>query len=252
MPEIETWLFVPDTHVPYHDKRAFDLVLNVASAIRPNGCIILGDFADCKSVTGHQLKPKERSLKLVDELHDTRHCLVALNSALPPDCEKDYIMGNHEDRIDRYIAKNAPALDGFFSFAEEMGLEDMGWDVIGYGDYLRIDHMVFTHDLGKAGENAHRHARKKVHGNAIIGHTHRMGIDYEGSLDGPHVGAHFGWLGSHAAHDDYKDKIGGQVDTVLGFGLGYRHVASQTWWLHAVPIINYACVIPASPLYIKG
>jgi hypothetical protein len=197
------------------------------------------------------LKPKERALLLHDELAYGRAKISELTKALPKQCKKHYVMGNHESRVDRYIAKNAPALEGTFSIAQELDLERLGWRVTKYGDFLKLDHVAFTHDLGKAGENAHRHARKKVHGNIVIGHTHRMGVEYEGSLKGPHVGAHFGWLGSHAAHDDYKDKIGGMVDTVLGFGIGFRHVALRTWWLHACPIINGKVVIPSKPLLLK-
>lgn len=248
---IETALILPDIHVPYEDKRAIKLVLNVARQIKPDICIQLGDLMDMKSVTGHRLKPQERALMLHDEICATGAFLDKLDDALPGNCQKHYIKGNHEYRLDRYLADNAPALDGVFSVDEELRLRERGWKTTAYGDYLKLDHVVFTHDMGKAGENAHRHARKKVHGNAVIGHTHRAGIEYEGSLGGPHFGAHFGWLASHKAHDSYKDKIGGRVDTVLGFGVGYRHVASKCWWLHFVPIINYKVVVPAAPLYIS-
>jgi predicted phosphodiesterase len=248
---IETALILPDVHVPYHDKRAIKLILKVAQQIKPKICIQLGDLMDMKSVTGHRLKPKERALQLHDEFVATNDFLDELDGALPEGCRKHYIFGNHEYRLARYIADNAPALDGLFTIEEELKLKERGWRVTQYGDYLKLDHITFTHDMGKAGENAHRHARKKVHGNAAIGHTHRAGIEYEGSLKGPHFGAHFGWLASHKAHDSYKDKIGGQVDTVLGFGIGFRHVESKCWWVNFVPIINYKCVIPTAPLLIK-
>jgi predicted phosphodiesterase len=241
-------VIIPDTHLPYEDKRAYNIMLQAVKALQPDIIVILGDYLDCKAVTGHGLKPKERALMLQDELAYGAEKIRELRK-IAPKAQIFYIEGNHEFRIDRYVTKNAPALDGLFSVAKELDLDNLDIQVVRYGDFLRIDHLCFTHDLGRAGENAHRHARKKVHGNIVIGHTHRMGIEYEGSLKGPHLGAHFGWLASHKAHDDYKDKIGGMVDTTLGFGVGYA--VNGIWWLTPVPIIGYKAIVPSAPLLLR-
>ncbi len=241
---IETALIVPDVHVPYHDKRAWKLLLHVAQELQPQIIITLGDFIDCKSVTGHGLKPKERALLLVDELHAGKRALEALYECAPK-ARKYFIEGNHENRIARYLEKNAPALEGMFSLREELGINS---NYIPYGDYLRIDRMHFTHDLGKAGPTAHRSAREEVGGNVVIGHTHRMGIEYGPKITGTHVSANFGWLGGPEADVDYNKRLRQACSTVLGFGIGFRCTVSKLWWLNAIPIIKNKCIVPTKPL----
>ena len=40
------WLFLGDLQIPYHDKRALDLVMTAAKAWRPNAIDIVGDIDD--------------------------------------------------------------------------------------------------------------------------------------------------------------------------------------------------------------
>jgi predicted phosphodiesterase len=242
--QLEEICFIPDVHIPYHDKRAWKLLLKVVAARQPKRIYILGDFMDCMAVNGHGLKPSQRALRLIDEINDANKALDELQ-AVAPNAKTIYIFGNHEYRIQNYINDHAPALDGMADLTEYLGLWERGIKQVDYGDICKLDHIVMTHDVGKAGENAHRHARKKVHGNVIIGHTHRMAVEYEGSLNGPHFGAHFGWLGSHAAHSSYKDKVGQKVDSVLGFGWGFKDAKAKVVHVQAIPIISYKCVVGA-------
>jgi hypothetical protein len=246
----ERVLLVPDAHIPYQDKKAWALLIQTIIEWKPHRIIIVGDLADCKSVTGHRLKPRERALLLADELHDVRVQLERIRK-LAPDANIVIVEGNHEYRIDRYVADNAPALEGMFSFAESVGLNKLGIKYVKYGDYYKLDRMHFTHDLGKAGPNAHRSAREEIGGNIVIGHTHRMGIEYGPKLTGTHVSANFGWLGGSEADVDYNKRLRQKCSTVLGFGVAFRHVASGLWWLTAVPILQGKVCIPTQPLLIK-
>jgi hypothetical protein len=42
--KLTTRLFIPDTHAPFHDKKAFALMLEVAKEVRPDEVVVLGDF----------------------------------------------------------------------------------------------------------------------------------------------------------------------------------------------------------------
>lgn len=191
-------------------------------------------------VSSHDMSAAQKTLRLHDEIYQANIALDDLQEA-SPEARIIYISGNHEHRLNRYIGKHAPALDGMVNLQELLSLADRNIKWVAYGDYARHNHVLITHDLGKAGENAHRMARKKAGTNIVIGHTHRLGIEYEGSLKGAHFGAHFGWLGSAKASEGYKDKIGHQVDSVLGFGWAFED--GNCLHTQAIPILNYTCVV---------
>lgn len=229
-------LFVPDVHAPYHDKRAVALVRKVVEKWQPDTIVILGDFLDNLAVSGHEdAKVREKNLKREVEAAE-----AALWELVDGVREKHFVIGNHETRLDRYIAKKAPELAGLLSVEEMLGLGAFD-GVTPYNETLKLGKLNITHDVGKAGQNAHRQAAQSYMGSAIIGHTHRMGYDVLGRQAGaPVVAAMFGWLG------DYR-----QVEYLhraeakrwpLGFGIG-RMEPNGVVHVTPVPIVNYkACV----------
>lgn len=235
---------IPDCHIPFHDKRAWELNLKVIAKRKPKVCIILGDFADFYSISSHQKNPKHRNLLLTDEVAAVNAELDRLDAALPKDCKKYFIQGNHEERLDRYVAQRAPELFGGkgTETARLLYLKKRGWNYVPYRQHIQIGKVYYTHDTGKAGASAHTQAERAFSDNAVIGHTHRMAYTVQGNTRGaPHVAAMFGWLGDiHAA--EYMHQINARRDWTLGFGTGWMQSDGVTF-LTPHPIVNYtACV----------
>lgn len=231
---------IPDTHIPFHDKRAWKLNLQVIKKRKPQKLIILGDFGDFYSISAHQKNPKHRNLLLVDEVAAVESALDTLDQIAPG--EKYFIQGNHEWRFDRYISERAPDLYGLTTTEKLFNLKKRGWKYVPYHQHIRIGKVYFTHDTGKAGINAHRAAERVFSDNAVIGHTHRMALEIVGNSRGsPHVCGNFGWLGDiHAA--EYMHLINARRDWTLGFGTGWMKPDGTTF-LQAHPIVNYqVCV----------
>ena len=232
-------LFVPDSHFPYHDKRAWKLMLKAATAFKPDEVIVLGDFADCYAVSSHDKDPKRR-LNLKWELDTVGEGLSELESLGAT--KLVYIAGNHEDRLDRYIATRAPELEGILSIEAALELKDAGWKYVPYKSSYRVGKLWVTHDTGKAGKNAIAAALDDFQSNIVIGHVHRMGMVYGGDATGKsHVAASFGWLGNKDSVD-YMHRVSVNRAWQLGFGVGYQH-PNGTVYLTGVPIINYTCVL---------
>ena len=229
-------LFVPDTHAPYHNKRAVELVREVILGWEPDIVVVEGDWVDNLSVSGHeQAKVRARNLKA--EMTEARELLAYMFHGIK---ERHFVMGNHETRLDRYIAKRAPELDGLLSVEEMLDLGE--WtSVTQYNETLRLGKLNITHDVGKAGQNAHRSAAQSYMGSAIIGHTHRMAYDVIGRQAGaPVVAAMFGWLGD-ANEVEYLHRAEAKR-WPLGFGIG-RMESNGVVHVTPVPIVNYkACV----------
>ena len=237
---LERILFIPDVHRPYHDKAAWALMLRAAKVFQPDKIVILGDFADFYSVSSFDKHPKRVS-DLKTEAEDANVGLDELDALGAR--YKVFIKGNHEDRLERYLCKSAPALFGCVSVDDLFHLAERGWHVVDYKRSTRLGKLRLTHDTGTAGMNAHRQSVDAFQGPCVIGHTHRMEMSFKGCADGsPTVGAMFGWLGDFDSID-YMQAVKARRDWVHGFGIGFQESTTGIVHLQPVPIIKGTCVV---------
>lgn len=233
---------IPDCHAPYHDKRAVSLVQKVFRDIGLDYLVILGDFVDAAPISTHSKDPT-RVLRWKQE-RDSARKLLAEFRAVSPRAKRHFVEGNHEWRLMRYLHDKAPELAGLdeLSIESQLNLKELGYQFTPYKQFLKLGHVHYTHDTGKAGTTAIRSARDDFEGNVVIGHVHSMGSFYSGNARGKtRVGMSFGWLGSHEAAD-YMQKLHVNRNWQLGFGLGFMEPSGVTH-LTPVPIINYKCVV---------
>lgn len=232
-------LFVPDTHAPYHDKKAFALMLKAARKFKPDVVVVQGDFADFYAVSGHDKDPR-RAQNLDYEVGVVKERLREL-TALNPE-RKIYVCGNHEDRLERYLIQRAPALFGTVKVPEVLGLRESFWEFVPYKRSLKLGKLNLTHDTGTAGQNAHRQAMDTFQGSVTIGHTHRMEYTVKGRAEGAgQVGAMFGWLGDFDSID-YMHRMQAKRNWVHGFGIGFME-PNGVVHLQPIPIVNGKCVV---------
>jgi Icc-related predicted phosphoesterase len=233
-------LFIPDTHVPYHDVKKFKLMIRAAKAFKPEILIIGGDFADFYQVSSHSKDPSRR-ITMKGELEAVHLALHQLNE-IPGVKRKIYIAGNHEDRFDRYIASRASELSGLINIQNALKLGELGWEYVPYKSHFELGKLFVTHDCGDAGADAHRKAQATFAGNVVINHTHRIGYTVVGNAQGkPHVGAMFGWLGD-TEQVDYMHKVKVSTMWAHGFGIGYVR-DNGIVHLFPVPIVADSVVI---------
>lgn len=238
----ERWLFIPDTHVPYHNKAAWRLALAVARALRPDGVCILGDFLDCYAVSFHEKSPSRVS-RLADEIAATDECLAELEAATP-NARRVFVEGNHENRVNRYIASQARALHGMpgLTIREALRLDERGWAWVPYHEHCTIGDTAVTHDGGRAGVYAVRQTMMAMGQSLIIGHVHRVASQHESTLDGrAMVGHSFGWLGSHA-EVDYRHRALARREWPHAVGVGTID-AGGVLHSHAVPFVGGRAIV---------
>jgi len=238
---LEKILLVPDTHSPYEDKKAWKLLLKVAESFKPKHLIIEGDFADCYGISDFNKDPN-RMLKFDWEAEETVKRLKEIKEASGAS-NLQFIEGNHEDRLRRYLQKNAPELYNFISVPKIFKLDEMGYKFTPYKETYKLGKLNVTHDAGNAGKTAHYQALDVYQHNIVIGHTHRIGYTVQGSASNErHVGAMFGWLGD-VEQVDYMHKVKAKKEWSLGFGIGYLDKTTGNVYLVPVPIVNYSVVI---------
>lgn len=230
-------LVVPDTHVPFHDKIAWEATLGVIRQVQPWGVVIIGDFCDFYALSSHTRNPQRKTL-LQDEIGQTNHELDRLEEAYPGPVA--FVEGNHEDRLRRYLWDRAPELMGAVTIPELFRLEERRWIHVPYRHCLKIGKVTYKHDYGgKAGKYAAEQSLEGFGGNLVIGHTHRGKVTYlgEGRPDGsPHFCLNVGWLGD-LEQMDYTDPDKVRREWQTGFGLV---TYSENGLAHAqfIPIIR--------------
>jgi predicted phosphodiesterase len=240
MDELTRILFIPDTHVPYHNKKAFDLMLHVCDTFKPQTIIILGDFADCYSVSKFSKDPA-RKLHFQWEINEVCATLDKLDALGAT--QKVYIAGNHEFRLDRFIQDKAPELWGILDIPTAFSLKSRKWIYIPYRKDFKLGKVYLTHDVDCVGRNAaHKVIDTYLH-SAITGHTHRLTYVVESDgIGNPILSATFGWLGD-TSKIDYQHRIKAIKNYVLGFGIGYMEKSTGIVYAVPVPIIKNRCLI---------
>lgn len=238
--KLKKLLIIPDVHIPYHDKKAVKLLHKVAKSFKPDIIVVLGDYADFYAVSSHSKDPN-RSNKLEFEVNAVNAELDELDDLKAK--RKVFIAGNHENRLERYLADKAPELFNVVKIPELLKLKKRGWEYVPYKMDVKIGQVYFTHDIGTAGRSAVFNAINTYQGNIVTGHTHRLAYIVEGNAKGkPHVSTSFGWLGD-ASQADYMHRVKAARDWALGFGVGYLDEKTGIVHVNAVPIVGYQCVV---------
>ena len=238
--ELERIVFVPDTHRPYHDKRAWELFMAAMAGFDPDTIVVMGDFADFYTVSSHSKDPR-RAFRLEEELASVEEGLEDLSCLNAT--RKLFIAGNHCDRLTRYLQDKAPELFGVVDIPSLLKLKERGWEYTPYKHHTNIGKLFLTHDVGPSGRNAVFKALETFEHSVVTGHTHRMAYIVEGNaVMNAKVSAMFGHL-LDVSKVDYLHQVRARKDWALGFGIGYHDPATGFVYLVPVPIVEYSCVV---------
>lgn len=160
-----------DFHVPFQDKKAVSAFINYCVEVQPDMIVINGDLVDMYMLSRFA---KGEGRNPMAEIEEARDILAELKDKCP-ESEVYYIIGNHEQRLEKTILAKAPELasliEDVFSIFK---LEDIG--VRGCGTLTINDNFVFKHGslLGnKSGLSAIKEM-ENAYLSGASGHTHRL------------------------------------------------------------------------------
>ena len=187
-PDLERHLFIPDLHIPDHNKKAVEAVLNFIPDFRPTHIHILGDVMDFQRASDFLILD-QNAPSLGQEIKATRAFLydfMGRVNDLTIKPEVFWYQGNHEKRLEKFLAKGGNVLsdieneigEQLVSIPNIFGLEKLGIKFI--KDY----------EMGKIGEAVVQHGKKvsqksgytanaqidQFGRTGISGHTHRFAI----------------------------------------------------------------------------
>ena len=176
----ERIVFVPDFQVPGHDPEAVALFCKITKEyVKPDRAIFLGDGINFDIISKHSKDKRDPSME--EELAAFDSVLTQMCKALGPKCRKQYIKGNHSERLEKYLWAKAPEVADLpmFSLRNVLGLEKHNIE----GPFNRIELVggkfvaVHGHPFCQSSPGATAKKWLEVEGRSgICGHIHRLCI----------------------------------------------------------------------------
>jgi hypothetical protein len=199
---LRTALIVPDSQngykrdlltgqlEPFHDRRAWDIALQVASEVQPDVVVFLGDMLDLPDWSDKFLRSPEMTETTQPAIVELSWWLMRFRAACPH-AEMHYLQGNHEARFKAAVVSNMKAAYGLkpadevsgdsadaFSLERLLCLETLDIQMHPYpdGEVWLSEHLLATHGTrAKAGGGKTAHAvLQESQESVIFGHVHRM------------------------------------------------------------------------------
>lgn len=228
----------PDTHRPYHHKKACDLVLNILQDLQPDEIVLLGDYADFYSVSSYAKDPRILQ-HLKAEVDDVNQGLDKFDK-LFPNAKKVFIEGNHCHRLEKYLINNCPALFGLTSCRNLFKIDQRPkWRFVDYGPSQAYQvlgsYLTARHEPLAASAKA---TASRALCSLTYGHIHRIEESHLVGLDGTnHVCFSVGWLGDKR-NDLVFDYVKGYHQWQLGFGLVWVDPETRFFYHQKIPLIE--------------
>lgn len=224
-----------DIHAPYEDKAALRLAHKCVDAWKPQIIISIGDLIDCYSISDYPKTPR-RFANLKSEVTSA----AAVVRSFQQKCDEFHLTeGNHEWRLQKYLATRAPELFGLVDMRELLGLQKRYYHP--YRTELKLGKCYFTHEVGFCGAGAAARSLAAFGGNLVFGHSHRAEVTYDRNLRGEsHFCMNVGWLGDPRMVDyAHRSRM---RNWQHGVGLVTQNQLGESW-CEFVPFVRGKCVI---------
>jgi hypothetical protein len=165
------------------DKSRFRHAGLLASELRPDFIVDLGDSLDLDSLSTHAIPGSTddrmrpgflREVESVDEAYGEFHA----TAPSPDDIPRYRCKGNHEHRADRFEANN-PTTEGVYTLPLSQVFARYGWTEKQYREWLFIEGVGFTHaplnSIGRevGGVNANQTVARETTFSMAWAHTHK-------------------------------------------------------------------------------
>ena len=233
-------LFPDGSTESFHDEKAMELFVNIASMYQPHEIDLLGDLLDLPSQGKYA---KEASFAQTTQMAiDYLHAWLSKLRAVCPDAKITIIEGNHDKRMQNFVEMNALAAFGLrraelpdswpvMSIPYLLRLDEIGIEYVdAYPAATKWDNSTTRNIHGtranSVGSTTSQYVKELPHINTWAGHTHRVEITYKsviGSWGEP--------LESYSANPGCLCRSDGSVPSVKGaIGADGRHGVTVEDW----------------------
>jgi hypothetical protein len=197
--ETKCWtaLVFTDTHVPYHDQSALEVIYGIIRDVQPKVIVHLGDLLDAYTISRYT-KDRRHVHDIQDEI-DAARIILHQVSQLAPTAAKYLLEGNHEARLDEVLntlpgtAKELMALRDIRAAAtwpRLLALDEIGWEWVsgrGQAGVSILPNIITKHGtrVSKWSAATAKAEWERYGKSGVSGHVHRAGqfitSDYNGN-----------------------------------------------------------------------
>jgi len=179
------WVIGSDLHIWDGDPPLiYKAFVKVCKSLKPDGIILNGDVIDGARISRHPSIRGSKAPKIEKEIETAKKWL----KMLPKTKHRLWTMGNHDVRIDNYVASNANELDGYIlSLQEHFTDWEIAW-AFELNNTVEIRHR-FRGGIHAGWNNA-------LHGgiSMVTGHTHQLQMTAMRDRNGSRWGIETGTL----------------------------------------------------------
>jgi metallophosphoesterase superfamily enzyme len=168
-------LILPDLQIPFHDRKFVNVMERFIDQYQPDEVGQIGDFLD-------EPQPSRWSKGMAGEYAGNLQNDIELGKGIIKRLRIDWIkLGNHDQRIELYVERYAPALSdlGCLRLERLLGLDESG-TALHREPFAVAPGWTAAHGHeGSLSSVAGRTAfglAKRYDGSVVCGHTHRAGI----------------------------------------------------------------------------
>lgn len=180
-------LVLSDLHIPYHDIQAITTALDYGKKQGINTILINGDLIDFYQISRFTNLERKRSVK--DELEITKEFLSILNKVFPK-VPIYFLKGNHDNRLEYYLATKAPELLDVseFRLKDLLEAEKHNMQIFDDTTLIKAGKLSITHGhLLLRGVfspvNPARGSFLRAKASVLIGHSHKVSTHTETTIN---------------------------------------------------------------------
>lgn len=171
MKSVKRGLALWDLHYPEHSRSCLNIAVEFCKDFKPDVFILGGDQMDMDCISYYNRnRPKLLEGKRLKEEYDgfQRDVLDRFEMILGLNCDKYFLIGNHEYRVERYLESN-PQHEGFIE--PEVNLHLSSWSVIPFNESISVGKMNFIHGIYWNKYHSYKHVNV-YEDNIFYGHVH--------------------------------------------------------------------------------
>lgn len=185
------YLILSDIHIPYHDEESLTTAIEWALNTDIDCIILNGDIMDCYPVSSFIKNVGMPSLR--EEIELTYAFLSYLRELFPV-IPIYYKLGNHEERVNNYILRNAKEFADVenLRFERLLKLNELNIHLVGR-ELIKLGklNVLHGHEMGESVFSPVNPARGmflKTKASTIFGHNHQVSHHSENDINGNMTG----------------------------------------------------------------
>lgn len=180
-------LILSDIHLPYHDLKAVLLAIEYGINKGCDSIYLNGDILDCYKLSSFTKRPDMISFSEEREMFWSFIDFLKTETKLPI----YFKVGNHEERWNTYLMKQAPELFTLHEFAlkQVLKLDEIGIEYVGGRQICNMGKLmvIHGHEFGESifsPVNPARGLFLKAKCSVLAGHNHQTSEHHENNLKG--------------------------------------------------------------------